>query len=46
MKILFAIMAVIFFFGMIGDKDKDERKRYTYAFITVVFGICFLYAIG
>lgn len=39
MIVLLAIMAVILFLGMIADKDKDDRKNFTYAFITTVIAL-------
>ena len=39
MVVLLAILAVILFLGMIADKDKDNRKNFTYAFMTVVIAL-------
>ena len=46
MKILFAIFAVVLFLGMVGDKEKDNRRNYTYGFIATIAGIVALYMIN
>lgn len=38
-SILFSLFAIILLFGMIGDKDADNRKNYTIAFCCVVLAI-------
>lgn len=37
--ILFSLMAVILLFGMIGDKDANNRKNFTYGFVALVIVI-------
>lgn len=37
--ILFSLMAVILFFGMVGDKDANNRKNFTYGFVALVIAI-------
>lgn len=32
-------MAIVSFLGMIADKEKDNRKNFTYAFVTTVLAI-------
>ena len=34
--ILFSLFATILLFGMIGDKEANNRRNYTYAFCSVV----------
>ena len=34
-----AVMAVILLLGMIADKDSENRKNFTYAFMTVIMAI-------
>lgn len=40
--ILFVLAFIICLFGMIGDKDANNRKNYTYAFCTLVLAIVFI----
>ena len=36
MEILFAILALIMFFGMVGDKEQKNRDNFTVAFVALV----------
>lgn len=36
---IFIILSIILLLGMIGDKDSQNRKNYTYAFCTLVIAI-------
>lgn len=36
---VFCVIAVILLFGMIGDKDAENRKNFTLAFCTLVAAI-------
>lgn len=46
MKILLAVLAVILFLGMLGDKIRENRNNYTYGFIATVFAIVILTVMG
>lgn len=46
MKVFFAILTAVLLFGMIGDKEKDNRKNYTIGFVATVAAIVALYALG
>lgn len=46
MKILLAILAIILFLGMIGDKIQENRNNYTKGFIATVFAIAIVTAMG
>ncbi len=39
LSILFSLFAIILLFGMIGDKDVNNRKNYTMAFCFVLLAI-------
>lgn len=39
MKIFLAVAALILLWGMIGDKDADNRRNYTLGFISCVAGV-------
>ncbi len=39
MKIFLAVAALILLWGMIGDKDADNRRNYTLGFIACVAGV-------
>lgn len=40
--VLFLVASAILFFGMIGDKDANNRKNYMCAFCTLVLAIVFI----
>ena len=42
LTILFGILAIIFALGMIADKDADNRKNFTIAFVTLIVAITVL----
>ena len=42
MKIFLAVAALILLWGMIGDKDADNRRNYTLGFIVCVAGVILL----
>lgn len=42
LTIIFTIMAVILFLGMIADKDYNNRKNFAQAFMVVVAAIIIL----
>lgn len=46
MKIFFAILSVILLFGMIGDREKENRRNFTYGFISTVVAIVALHMIA
>ena len=46
MIIIFAILAFILLFGMIGDKEQKNRDNYTKCFIALVIGIVALYMVA
>lgn len=37
--IVFCLAAILLLFGMIGDKDANNRRNYTYGFCTLVAAI-------
>lgn len=39
MVIALAIMTVVLFLGMIADKDENNRKNFTYAFMVCVLAL-------
>lgn len=39
MNIFLAVLAVILLFGMIGDKEEQNRINFTYGFIVVIVAI-------
>jgi len=39
MNIFLCIIAVILLFGMIGDKERQNRINFTYAFLAVILAI-------
>ena len=45
MKVFFAILAVILLVGMIGDKEQQNRNKYTMGFLSTIIGIVALYVI-
>ena len=42
MKIALAIAALILLWGMIGDRDADNRQNFTFGFIICVAGVILL----
>lgn len=45
MTIFLALLAFILLFGMIGDRDNERIKNFTYGFVTTIAGIVVLYMI-
>lgn len=39
---MFVVIAILLLLGMIGDKDANNRRNYTYSFCTVVLAITLL----
>ena len=39
---IFSVIAIILLLGMIGDRDANNRKNYTYGFCTIVLAITLL----
>ena len=46
MIVFLAILAVILFLGMIADSDTENRKNFTYSFITVIIALVVCYALA
>ena len=46
MIIFLAILAFILLFGMMGDKEQQNRNNFTYAFIVVIIAILAMYVIA
>ena len=46
MNIFLAIVAIILFFGMIGDKIQENRNNYTKGFIVCVIAMVILHLFG
>lgn len=44
MNVLFGILAVVFTLGMIGDKEKDNRRNYTIGFLACIAAIVLISA--
>ena len=44
--IIFSILAVVFFLGMIGDKDVNNRKNFTHAFCVLAIAITLMLVIN
>lgn len=44
--VIFCVLAIAFFLGMIGDKVPENRKNFTYAFCTLAFAITALIIIN
>lgn len=42
MEVLFIILALILFLGMIADKDRDNRKNFSNCFMAVIAAIVIL----
>lgn len=42
MQILFGILATVFALGMIADKDAENRRNFTIAFVTLIVAITVL----
>ena len=44
--ILLMLVGIIFFLGMMGDKEQENRKNYTQAFCVVVAAVALLLIFG
>jgi len=43
LMIVLMVMAVILFLGMIADSNAENRKNFTYAFITLVLALVIMF---
>jgi len=44
--VIFCVLAILFFLGMIGDKVPENRKNFTYAFCILAFAITVLIVVS